>query len=206
MLGLQEGDVVGNGSGEPALVHQIADGAGGLGELHQTVELHGTHAHFFGNQLVRLRAALGATDLPACLALHTVRFHTQGAGEIVGGNVLTVQVSVRDKDTGVVIVELLDDRGDGIVQFGGNQVAALAGQDFQLAVLVEAGKNGVFHAEALDGLVQLLEIVAVPVNGEGVNICLFQIGRVEDRGERFALAGDRQRLLVLFRGWAELFT
>ena len=118
---------------------------------------------------------------------------------------LTVQVSVRDKNAGVVIVELLNDRGNGIVQFGSDQMAALTRQDFQLAILVEAGQHRVFHAEALDGLVQLLEVVTVPVNGESVNVRLFQIGRVEDRGEGFALAGDRQRFLILFRGWAQLF-
>ena len=39
---------------------------------------------------------------------------------------LTVEVSVCDKNAGVVIVELLNDRGNGIVQLGGDQVAALA--------------------------------------------------------------------------------
>ena len=117
----------------------------------------------------------------------------------------TVQVSVRNKDSGVVIVELLDDRGNGIVQLGGDQMAALTRQDFQLAVLVEAGQYRVFYAEALDGLVQLLEVVAVAVNGEGVNVCFFQIGRVKNGGESFALAGDWQRFLVLLCGRAQLF-
>ena len=116
----------------------------------------------------------------------------------------TVQIAIRDEDTRVVIVELLDDCGDGIVQLGSDQMAALAGNDLQLAVLTKAGKHGVFHAETLDGLKQLLEIVAVAVNGKGVDVRLFQIGRVERDGKGFALAGDLDRFLILFGGRVEL--
>ena len=136
--------------------------------------------------------------------LHALGLHFHSAGEVIGGNVLTVEVAVRDEDTGVIIVELLDDRGDGIVQLGGDQMAALAGNDLQLAVLAKTGKHGVFHAETLDGLKQLLEIVAVAVNRKGVDVRLFQIGRVERDGKGFALAGDRDRFLILFGGRVEL--
>ena len=102
-----------------------------------------------------------------------------------------MQVAIGHKDAGIIIVKLLDDRGDRIIQLTCDQMAALTGQDFQLAVLIEAGKYRVFDAETLDGLKQLFEVVAVPIHGEGVYVRFFQIGRVQNCGEGFALAGDR---------------
>ena len=37
-----------------------------------------------------------------------------------------------------------------------------------------------------------LEVIAVPIHGEGIYVCFFQIGRVQNNGEGFALAGGRQ--------------
>ena len=187
----QEGDGGGNGQGQRIVVHPVAYVLGSFGEADDPVELAHLHAHLLGQlfiavQLLRLEAPL---LLPARLLLHALHLHPQGAGEVEHGNMGPVEVAVRHQDFRVRIGNLLDNGGDGIIQLRGDQVAALAGEDFQGALFSDPGENGVLHAVQLDGLFQLLVVLAPGVHGNGVVLGLLQIGGVQEDKESLVLFG-----------------
>ena len=111
-----------------------------------------------------------------------------------------MQISVGDKNFRVRIVNLLDDGGDGIIQLDRRNMAALAGQNFQSALRVDSGKDGVFDAGQLHGLQQLLKVLAVLVHGKRVVFRFLQIRRVQPDKERFPLLRNRETLQVCLGG------
>ena len=95
----------------------------------------------------------------------------------------------------------LDDGGDGVVQFRGDHVAALAGNDLQGSIVPKSGQNRVFHAVELNGFFQFLIVLALGVHGDGVVLRFHQIGGVKYDKDGFALLGGGKVLFgCLVRG------
>ena len=109
-----------------------------------------------------------------------------------------MQVAVRNEDHGIVVIDFLNDCRNRIIQLAGDHVPPLAGEDFQTALGVDSGQHWILHAVQLDGFFQLLVIIAVDIDRNGVELRLFQICRMECNEVRFALFGNRQRFLCLF--------
>ena len=100
--------------------------------MNDAVELGSAHAH----PLDQLRVALQFTCrkvhfAPSGFLLHALHLHMEGAGWIVGGNFVTIHVVTRNHNFGVGIINLLDDRGKGLIKKGHSKVAALVGEYFQ---------------------------------------------------------------------------
>ena len=77
-----------------------------------------------------------------------------------------MQITVRDEDFCVGVINALDDGGNGIVQLCADQVAALTGENFKSAALLGARQHGVLDTGQFYCLIQLLEVVAVLIDGE----------------------------------------
>ena len=100
-FGLQRGQLRRNGNGEFAVVNQVAHALNRLRHTDQPVELGDAHAHLLGQLCVALKLVCGISPLaPAGFLLHALHLHTQGAGQVVAGDFVTVQVSVRNNDLG----------------------------------------------------------------------------------------------------------
>ena len=190
-FGLQRGHFGCGGNGELALVNQVAHALDCLRHTDQAVELGDGHAHFLRQLRVALQLICGKAFLSAArLLLHALHLHPQGAGQVIAGNFVPVQVAVRHNDLGVRVANFLDNGGNGLIEHGGSNMAALAGQDFQPALFVEPGQHRVFDAHQFNGFQKLLEVLAFNIHGKIVVAGFLQIGRVE--GDKIGLA--------LFRG------
>ena len=190
-FGLQRGHFGCGGNGELALVNQVAHALDCLRHTDQAVELGDGHAHFLRQLRVALQLICGKAFLSAArLLLHALHLHPQGAGQVIAGNFVPVQVAVRHDDLGVRVANFLDNGGNGLIEHGGSNMAALAGQDFQPALFVEPGQHRVFDAHQFNGFQKLLEVLAFNIHGKIVVAGFLQIGRVE--GDKIGLA--------LFRG------
>ena len=82
---------------------------------------------------------------------HAVHLHAEGTGQIIGCDLLTVDIAVRDEDFRVIIVNGGDNSGNGVVQFRGDNMTALAGNDLQLSVLTGPGQNRLLDAQQFNG-------------------------------------------------------
>ena len=98
-----------------------------------------------------------------------------------------VQVAVRNENHRVVVVDLLDDSGDGIIQFPRDHVPPLSGEDFQTAFGIQARQYRVLYAVQLDRLFQFLVIVAGYIDGNSVELGFFQICRMKRNEVGFAV-------------------
>ena len=137
ILRFQERDGRRDGQGQAPIVYPVAHILGRLGQTDNAVELTDRHSHLLGQLLVavQLLGGGGALLLPPGLLFHALHLASQGPGEVIGGNMGSVQVAIIDQDFYIRVVELLDNGGDRVVQLLGDHVAALAGHDFQAAAL-----------------------------------------------------------------------
>ena len=110
-----------------------------------------------------------------------------------------MQVAVHTLNLGVVGVYLFDNDRDRVIKLLCDIMASVAGNQLQTTALAGTGFDWLVDAVGLDGIIQLLVVVHLAVDGKGMIQKIKEISRVQADRKALALFGDRQvfqRLIV----------